>query len=149
MRISGTEPSSVILSQSSFKYKKWCQKVPKQGKAKRDDVINPQYYNFNEFLTRKMWCSKSASNQPKSTLVSYLRLWWYWPDGFNHTDQFMLSRWLDRSEIEVPRDVRNSKVRKQDKFGRDWMLYKLRITYFRWRTEHLIQLRTIAHVRSC
>ena len=49
MRISGTEPSSVILSQSSLKYEKWCQKVPKQGKAKRDGVINPQYFNFNEF----------------------------------------------------------------------------------------------------
>ena len=43
MRISGTEPLSVILSQSSLKYKKWCQKVWKQGKAKRDGVINPQY----------------------------------------------------------------------------------------------------------
>ena len=25
------------------------QKVPKQCNAKRDGVINPQYYNFNEF----------------------------------------------------------------------------------------------------
>ena len=49
MRISGTEPSSVIFSQSSLKYKKWRQNVPKQGKAKRDGVINPQYYNSNEF----------------------------------------------------------------------------------------------------
>ena len=49
MRISGTEPSSVILSQSSLKYEKWCQKCQKQGTAKRDGVINPQYYNFNEF----------------------------------------------------------------------------------------------------
>ena len=49
MRISGTEPSSVILSQSSLKYEKGCQKVPKQGKAKRDGIINPQYNKFNEF----------------------------------------------------------------------------------------------------
>ena len=49
MRILGTEPSSVILSQSRLKYEKWCQKVPKQGKAKRDGVINPRFYNFNEF----------------------------------------------------------------------------------------------------
>ena len=34
MRISGTEPSSVILSQSSLKYENWYQKVPKHGKAK-------------------------------------------------------------------------------------------------------------------
>ena len=40
MRISGTEPSSLILSQSSLKYEEWCQKVQKQGKAKRDGVIN-------------------------------------------------------------------------------------------------------------
>ena len=29
-------------------------KIPKQAEAKRDGVINPQNYNFNEFLTRKM-----------------------------------------------------------------------------------------------
>ena len=40
MLISGTEPSSVILSQRSS-LKSWkC--MPKQGKAKRDGVINPQ-----------------------------------------------------------------------------------------------------------
>ena len=45
MRISGTEPSSVILSQTKyFKSWKWCaQKVPDQAKANRDDVINPLY----------------------------------------------------------------------------------------------------------
>ena len=51
MRISGMEPSSVILSQTC------CiknlisndQKVPKQAEAKRDGVINPQNYNFNQF----------------------------------------------------------------------------------------------------
>ena len=51
MRISGTEPSSVILQvrQSSLKVEKRCQKVPRQAKAKRDGVINPQNYNFNQF----------------------------------------------------------------------------------------------------
>ena len=44
MLISGTEPSSVILSQ-----KKYAPKVPKQVEAKRDDVINPQNYNFSQF----------------------------------------------------------------------------------------------------
>ena len=51
IRISGTEPSSVILilvKQSSLKNEK-CQIVPKHCNAKRDGVINPQYYNFNEF----------------------------------------------------------------------------------------------------
>ena len=50
-RISGTEPSSVILSQTKKfkKVEKWCPKVPKQVKAKMDDVINPQNYNFNQF----------------------------------------------------------------------------------------------------
>ena len=46
MRILGTEPSSVILSQTK-KFKKWksdAQKVSKQAKAKRDGVINPQNY---------------------------------------------------------------------------------------------------------
>ena len=43
MRISGTEPSSVILSQTKYfkKLKSDAQKVPKQAKAKSDDVISP------------------------------------------------------------------------------------------------------------
>ena len=51
MRISGTEPSSVILSQTKKfqKLKSNDQKVPKQDVAKRDGVINPQNYNFNQF----------------------------------------------------------------------------------------------------
>ena len=51
MRISGTEPSSVILSQTkSFQNLKGdAQNVPKQDKAERDGVINPQKYNFNQF----------------------------------------------------------------------------------------------------
>ena len=58
MRISGTQPSSVILSQTLyFKSEKWLLKVLKQGKAKRHDVINPQNYNFNEFVIRKIWFS--------------------------------------------------------------------------------------------
>ena len=51
MRISGTEPSSVILSQI-MKFKKLKsddRKVPKQAEAKRDGVINPQNYNFSQF----------------------------------------------------------------------------------------------------
>ena len=49
MRISGTEPSSVILSQTGS-LKSWNdQKVPKQAESKRDGVINPQNYNFNQY----------------------------------------------------------------------------------------------------
>ena len=71
MRISGTEPSSVILRQkgSSFKScKMMSQKCQKQAEAKRDGVINPQKYNFNEFWYGKFWCSQNATNQPKSTV---------------------------------------------------------------------------------
>ena len=52
MRTSGTEPSSVILSQT-MKFKKLKSdypKVPKQAKAKRDGVINHKItilINFN------------------------------------------------------------------------------------------------------
>ena len=51
MRISGNEPSSVILSQTTRfkKFKSDGPKVPKQAEAKRDGVINPQNYNFNQF----------------------------------------------------------------------------------------------------
>ena len=51
MRISGTEPSSVILSQT-MKFKKLKsdgRKLPKQAEAKSDGVINPQNYNFSQF----------------------------------------------------------------------------------------------------
>ena len=55
MRISGNEPSSVILSQTKWfqKLKNYCPKVPKQAEAKRDGVINPQNYNFIQFYTEK------------------------------------------------------------------------------------------------
>ena len=61
MRISGNEPSSVILRQNVDP------KVPKQAEAKRDGVINPQNYNFNQFIYGKFWCSQNARNQPKLT----------------------------------------------------------------------------------
>ena len=54
MRISGTEPSSVIVSQTK-KFKKLksdALKVTKQFEAKWDGVIKPQNYNFNQFLSR-------------------------------------------------------------------------------------------------
>ena len=48
MRISGTVPSSVILSQTKQlqKFENEIPKVPKQAKAKRDGVINSQNNNF-------------------------------------------------------------------------------------------------------
>ena len=51
MRISDTEPLSVILSQTiKFKnLKSYFPKVPKQAQSKRDGVINPQNYNFKQF----------------------------------------------------------------------------------------------------
>ena len=47
MRISGTEPSSVILSQTMTFQK--LKSVDTNLKAKSDGVINPQNYNFNQF----------------------------------------------------------------------------------------------------
>ena len=51
MGISGTEPSSVILSQRklSKKLKSDAPKMPKQAESKRDGVINPQSYNSIQF----------------------------------------------------------------------------------------------------
>ena len=50
MRISGTEPSSVILSHTKLfkKLNSDAKRVPKPAKVKRDGVINPQNYNFNQ-----------------------------------------------------------------------------------------------------
>ena len=60
MRISGTEPSSVILSQTKYfkNVESDIQKVPKRAKAKRHGVINPQNYNFNQFYTDILMLSK-------------------------------------------------------------------------------------------
>ena len=52
-RILGSEPSSVILSQI-MKFKKLKsddQKVHNQAETKRDGVINPQNFNFNQRVT--------------------------------------------------------------------------------------------------
>ena len=46
MRISETEPSSVSLVKE---FKSDASKVPNQGKAKREGVINPQNYNLSQF----------------------------------------------------------------------------------------------------
>ena len=70
MRISGTEPSSVTLSQT-MKFQKLesdVPKVPKQVEAKRDGVINPQNYNLSPFKHGKFLCSQNATNQSKSTV---------------------------------------------------------------------------------
>ena len=51
MRISDTEPSSVILGRTMYfeKLKSDAPKVQKQAEAKWDRVIIPQNYNFNQF----------------------------------------------------------------------------------------------------
>ena len=50
MRISGNEPSSVILSQiKMFQKLKSLPESANQAEAKRDVVINPLNYNFYQF----------------------------------------------------------------------------------------------------
>ena len=51
MRISGIEPSSVILGQRKLlkKLENNAPKVPKEASAKRDGVINTQHYTFYQF----------------------------------------------------------------------------------------------------
>ena len=69
MRILGTEPSSVILSQT-MKFKKLKSddpKVPKQAEAKRDGN-KPTKLQFQTILTRKILMLSNATNQPRSTV---------------------------------------------------------------------------------
>ena len=70
MHISGTETSSVILSQTKKFQKLECgvPNVPKQAEAKRYRVINTQNYNFNQFLNGNFLCSQNATNQLKPTV---------------------------------------------------------------------------------
>ena len=69
MRISGTEPSSVILSRT-MKFKKLKSddpKVPKQAEAKRDGVINHKFTISNNFNTENFDALKRY-DQPESTV---------------------------------------------------------------------------------
>ena len=51
--------------------------MPSQAESKRDGVINPQKYNFNQFVTRKMLM---LSNRYESTEVDR-RTWLHVPSG--------------------------------------------------------------------
>ena len=98
MRISGTEPSTVILNQTKYfqQLKSDVQKVPKLAEAKRDGVINPQNYNFKiqslapwqvlmrlvstlEHMQRPI---KILINKLLATDYKYLKLYC----GYKHTD---------------------------------------------------------------
>ena len=65
IRISGTESSSAILSQT-IQFDKLindASKVSQQSEVKWDGVITPQKYNFNDCLnTEKIGCSQNATN---------------------------------------------------------------------------------------
>ena len=70
MRMSGTEPSSVIIRQrKKFEMlKRDDQKCQKQDEAKSDGVINPTKLQFQSILnTKNLDALKNATNQPKST----------------------------------------------------------------------------------
>ena len=67
MRISGTEPSSVILSQIKSIFKR-CPKRAKTSEAKIDGVINPQNLQFQTNSTQKILMLSYATNQQKSTV---------------------------------------------------------------------------------
>ena len=49
MHISGTEPSSVTLSQTSKNIESNVRKVTNKAEAERGGVINQHNYNFDEF----------------------------------------------------------------------------------------------------
>ena len=77
MRISGNERSSVILRKIKVsKVENVDPKVPKQAEAKRDGVINPQYYNFNQFHTENF----DALKRYESTEVDRTT-WLHVPSG--------------------------------------------------------------------
>ena len=77
MRISGNAPSSVILRQTFIsKVGNVDPKVSRQAEAKRDGVINPQNYNFNQFYTKILM----LSIRYESTEVDR-RTWLHVPSG--------------------------------------------------------------------
>ena len=112
MRISGTEPSSVILSLTgSFKrLNSNDKKVLKQAEAKWDGVINQQNYNFNQFQTRKMLilskCYESAEVDRRTWLHVPSETHWSTSSGTNQvveiqieTSTKMYSPFLNRIQL--------------------------------------------------
>ena len=70
MRISGTEPSSVILSQNKVmqKVEKWCPKSVKSSFSQMGWCNKPTELQFQSILTRQILMLSNATNQPKSTV---------------------------------------------------------------------------------
>ena len=67
MRISGIEPSSVILSQrKKLKKVKIMPKSTERSLSQRGWCNNPQKLQFLSILTRKILMLSNATNQPKS-----------------------------------------------------------------------------------
>ena len=79
MRISGNEPSSVILSQTMWiqKLKMIAWKCQKQSEAKRDGVINPTKLQLQSILIRIILM---LSKRYESTEVDR-RTWLHVPSG--------------------------------------------------------------------
>ena len=79
MRIMGTEPSSVILSQTKWfqKLESNIPKVPKQVEAKRDGVINKKKFTISINFTRIILM---LSKRYESTEVNR-RTWLHVPSG--------------------------------------------------------------------
>ena len=91
MRISGTEPSSVIISQTMWfkKVDKWCPKLPKQAEAKRDGVMNPQNTISINFKTANF----NALKRYESTEVDR-RTWLHVPRGLTGPPTVTLTKKL-------------------------------------------------------
>ena len=69
MRISGTEPSSVILSQkSSCKIWQRCPESAKTSWSQKGWCNKPIELQFRSIFTRKILMLSNATNQPKSTV---------------------------------------------------------------------------------
>ena len=97
MRISGTEPSSVILSQKSI-FKSWkemtqtCQKA----EAKRSVGITHNMKISNNFNTENLMLS-NATNQPKSIV----ELGYMCPRGLTGPSALTLTKYLKYKETST------------------------------------------------
>ena len=70
MRISCSEPSSVILNQKKVfsKVEKRCHKRAKTSWRQKGWSDKSTQLQFQTILTRKFWMLSNATNQPKSTV---------------------------------------------------------------------------------
>ena len=116
-----------------------------------DGQINPQYYYFHEFQTRKIWCSQNPTNQPNSTVeLGYIDAKFQW----NQVKHDWENPRKQMRKIGVPPASRKGTNKEHEK-GRNvgiWVSPMKKSTYANMKLNkrpkwpHIVHLSTMCHL---